>query len=208
MLKAGDLLKRARLKNKFTYTLISSKLKIPVNTIKSLEKNQYKKLPSYTYIIGFIKNYANFLKLDQDKIIAIFKRDYQKNTEKIIPKGLTKPLNSPWLSNPNIKAIITTVLLIFLFFIYLGFSFYKLQAPPKLIITQPKTGQELTPPVLIKGKTNHDATLTLNGKIINLEQDGTFTTVFNGPSGAHELKFISTSRRQKSTQKSLYIILN
>ncbi|MEA3355436.1 MAG: helix-turn-helix transcriptional regulator [Patescibacteria group bacterium] len=207
MLKAGDLLKTARLKKKLTYTSVSSKLKLPVNTIKALERNQYKKLPAYTYILGFIKNYAKLLGLDPNKTTAVFKRDYQKSKKKIIPKGLTKPLNSPWQPSSSIRNIITAIIIGLLFTSYLALSFYKLNRPPKLIVFKPKNGQTLATPVLIKGKTNHDATLTLNGKIINLESDGNFTTVFNGLSGAQELKLKSTSRRQKSTQTTLHLII-
>lgn len=207
MLKVGDLLKTARLKKKFTYTKVSKQLKLPVSTIKALENNQYKKLPTYTYVLGFIKNYAKLLGLNPDKTVAVFKRDYKKTKKKIIPTGLTKPLNSPWQPNSATRTTITAIFVATLFLSYLGFSFYKLQTPPQLTITKPENGQELTTPVLIKGKTNHDATLTLNGKTINLESDGAFTTIYHGSSGAHELKFISTSRRQKSTKKSIHVII-
>jgi len=207
MQTAGDLLKSTRLKQQLTYTLVASKLKLPVSTIKAIEKNQYHKLPSYTYLLGFTRNYAKLLKLDPNKTVAIFKRDYKKTKNIIIPSGLTKPLNSPWQPNSATRATLTAILIGFLFLAYLSLSFYKLQSPPLLTITKPENGQELTTPVLIKGKTNHDAHLTLNGKTINLETDGTFTTVFNGDLGTHELKLKSTSRRQKSTSKSLHIII-
>ncbi|MFH1280288.1 MAG: helix-turn-helix transcriptional regulator [Candidatus Beckwithbacteria bacterium] len=207
MLTVGDLLQSARLKKKLTYTQVSTQLKLPVTTLKALEKNQYKKLPAYTYLLGFIRNYAKLVGIDPDKTIAIFKRDYQKTNNNIIPKGLIKPLNSPFTPTATTRTIITASFVALLFLAYLGLSFYKLSSPPHLAILQPETGQEITPPVLIKGKTNHDAHLTLNGKTINLESDGSFTTVFNGPPGAHELKLISTSRRNKSTEKSLHIII-
>lgn len=208
MLKVGDLLKAARLEKKLTLSTVSRKLKLPVTTLKAIEKNRYQNLQSYTYLLGFIKNYATFLELDTNKTIAIFKRDYKKTKKKkIMPTGFTKPLNSPWQPNTTFRTNLTAILVSLLFLIYLGFSFYKLQSPPKLTIFKPENGQELTNPVLVKGKTNHDATLTLNGKTINIEPDGSFTTIFNGSAGAHELKLISTSRRQKTTQKPLHIII-
>ena len=208
MLKAGSLLKTARLNRKLTYTQVSDQLKLPTSTIKALEDNSYKNLPPYTYLVGFIRNYAKLLNLDPEKTIAVFKRDYKKTKKKILPTGLTKPLNSSWQPNSFTRNIITILLVIFLFLSYLGLSFYKLQKPPQLTIIKPENGQEVTSPVLIKGKTDHDSTLTLNGKTVNLETDGSITTVFNGPSGAHELKLTSTSRRQKSTAKSLHLIIN
>jgi len=208
MQTAGDLLKAARLKKKLTFTKISKLTKIPKNTLEALEKNQFSKLPPETYITGFIRNYAQLVDLDPAKTIAVFRRDYdQSKKKKIVPKGLTKPLNSPWQPTSTVRTILTVSLVIFLFLAYLGFSLFKLSSPPKLTLTQPENAITSTSPILIKGQTDRDATLTLNGKTINLEPDGHFTTVFNGPPGTHELKLISTSRRQKSTELTRHVII-
>lgn len=207
MLKVGDLLKTARLKKKLTFTQASDQLKIPIDTLKFLERNCFSRLPASTYTIGFIRNYAKLIDLDPNKTIAIFKRDYQKTRKKIIPSGLTKPLNSPWSPNPPLQTLLFIIAVALLFFSYLGYIYFQLNRPPKLNITQPENGQELTAPVLIKGKTDHDAVLTLNGKSINLETDGSFTTVYTASPGTHELKLISTSRRHQSTLKSLHLII-
>lgn len=208
MQTVGDLLKQARTNKKLTFTEISSITKISKSTLIAIEKNQLDKLPSQTYLIGFIRNYSQVVGLDPVKTIAIFRRgDQQIKKKKIIPKGLTEPLNSPWQLNPTFRTLISLSLITLLFFTYLGFSIFKLYQPPKLIITQPDNAITTLSPVLIKGQTDRDATLTLNGKTINLEPDGHFITVFNGSPGTHELKLISTSRRQKSIQKSIHVII-
>jgi len=208
MQTAGDLLLNARLKKKLTYTQVSKLIKIPVKTLKALEKNQFQKLPPATYIKGFIKNYAQLVNLNSQKTIAVFKRDYHKHqAKKILPQGLTKPLNSPWQPTSTIRTIIAISLVALLLFSYLGISFYQLNQPPQLNISKPDDGITLTSPVLIKGKTDHDASLTLNGKTINLESDGSFITVYNGPVGTHELKLTATSRRHKTTQIIRHIII-
>lgn len=209
MQTAGDLLKQARLDKKLTFTKISKITKIPKKTLIAIEKNQLDKLPPQTYISGFIKNYSKVVGLDPAKTVAVFRRDYDKAgpCHKILPKGLTKPLNSRFTPTPALRTILALSLVVFLFFVYLGFSLYKLSKPPKLVITRPENAITTTSPVLIKGQTDRDATLTLNGKTINLEPDGRFTTVFNGPSGTHQLKLISTSRRNKSTTEIRHIII-
>jgi cytoskeletal protein RodZ len=208
MQTVGDILKQARTKKKLTFTELSSITKIPKSTLIAIEKNQLKKLPSQTYLTGFIKNYAQVVGLDPVKTIAIFRRDNrQTKKKKIIPKGLTQPLNSPWQLNPTLRTIVTLSLITLLFFAYLGFSIFKLYQPPRLALTQPENAITTTSPVLIKGQTNRDSTLTLNGKTINLEPDGHFTTVFNGSQGTHELKLTSTSRRNKSTTLTRHLII-
>ena len=58
-------------------------------------------------------------------------------------------------------------------------------------------------PFLIKGKTDRDATLTLNDKTVNLEPDGAFTTIGN----TAELQLKATSRRGKVTTLARYVII-
>lgn len=208
MQTAGDLLKNARLKKKLTFSKISKTTKIPKKTLEALEKSQFNKLPPETYITGFIRNYAQLVGLDPQKTIAVFRRDYSKNkNKKIVPKGLTKPLNSSWQPTSTVRTVLTVSIVITIFLAYLGFSLFRLSSPPKLTLSQPDNAQTTTSPVLIKGQTDRDATLTLNGKTINLEPDGRFTTVFNGPPGTHELILISTSRRNKSVELTRHVII-
>ena len=208
MQTSGQILKNARLKQKLTLTQLSALTKISLSTLKALEKNQFNSLPSPTYIKGFIQNYAKIVKLDSHPIVAVFRRDYNQHlTKKIMPAGITKPLNSSSRLTPRLQNLIGVAVIITLFLIYVGLTIFMLFKPPKLTITQPENATKATNPILIKGKTNHDASLTLNGKAINIEPDGSFTTVFNGPPGTHQLKFKATSRRNKSTQVSRHIII-
>lgn len=208
MKTVGELLKKARLKKKLTFTQLKKATKIPAKTLKALEKNQFSRLPSQTYIAGFIKNYSQALGLDSKKTLSVFRRDYQNQAgKKILPQGLAKPLNQSFTLNPFTRNIISIALVVIVFFGLIAFSLFKLNAPPKLILTQPKNTITTTSPVLIKGQTDQDTTLTLNGKTINLEPDGSFTTVFNGPPGTHQLKLMAISRRNKSTQLTRYVII-
>lgn len=208
MQTVGEILKNARIEKKLSLKSLSSITKIPPSTLKALEKNQFNLLPSKTYLSGFIRNYAKAVDLDPQKTVAIFRRDYQTKLNKpILPKGVTKPLNSKLASSPLNRNLVGIITIVIIFLSYLGFAWYQLSKPPQLTLAKPENGQELTNPVLVKGKTNHDASLTLNGKTVNLEPDGQFTTVFNGPVGTHELKLISTSRRNKSSTVTRHIII-
>jgi len=206
---SGEILKQARLKLKLTFVQISRQTKIPVHTLKSLEKNQFSKLPSAPYIKGFIKNYSQIVDVNPQKILAVFRRDFakSKNTT-IIPRGLVKPLNQSKIQfNPRLTIFSAIIIFIVIFFSYLGFSLFNLNQPPSLNIILPAEGQEVVSPALIKGKTNHDATLTLDGKTLNLDSDGSFTTIHHGAPGPITLKFKAVSRRNKTTETELHFII-
>jgi len=206
---SGEILKQARLKLKLTFVQISRQTKIPIHTLKALEKNQFNKLPSAPYIKGFIKNYSQTVNLNPQKILAVFRRDFAKTKNiKIIPKGLAKPLNQPKVKFNSRLTIFSAIIIFFIiFFSYLGFSLFKLFQPPKLNISSPIEGQEVTSPTLIKGKTDNDAVLTLNGKTLNLESDGSFTTIHHGVSGPATLRFKAVSRKNKAIETELHFII-
>lgn len=199
MQTVASLLKSQRLAKKLTLTGLSRLTKIPVKTLIYLEKNQFNKLPSATYIQGFIQNYAIAVGLDPAKAVAIFKRDFDRQQQKkIIPQGLIKPLNSSFDRRYFAGLFIAVIILG-----YLGLTISKIFAPPKLSLDQPQSGEEVQAPFLIKGKTDRDATLTLNDKTVNLEPDGRFVTL----ASTDELKFTATSRRGKSQSLVLHVII-
>mgnify|MGYP001577399732 CR=1 FL=1 len=209
MKTSGQLLFQARLQSKLTLTQLERLTKIPKHILRSLEKDQYDQLPSTTYLQGFIRNYAQALNLDSQMTVAVFKRQFSRKTaKKILPPGLIRPLNSSRFPVSFTGPVFRLVLALCLLFGYLGFNLYRLYKPPFLTVSQPENGATLTSPVLIKGKTDRNASLKLNDKIINLEPDGTFTTAYQGFPGTHELTLTSTSRRQKETVVTRHVIIS
>ena len=204
----GEILKSARVSRKLTLTDLSRLTKISLITLKALEKNQFVKLPSATYVQGFIKNYAQAVGLDPAKTLAVFKRDYDRHhAKKILPQGLTQPLNQPFFASAPGRNLLAAAIILLILAGYLIFTLFKLYLPPPLTIDQPAEAQELASPVLIKGKTDRDARLTLNDKTVNLEPDGRFTTIYSSQSGTLELKFKATSRRGKSRELVRHVII-
>ena len=77
--------------------------------------------------------------------------------------------------------------------------------PPRLAISVPKDGQSVVNPVTVVGKTDRDASLSLNDKTINLEPDGRFVTTVEVSRGNDELVFRATSRRQRVNEIKLRV---
>ncbi len=208
MLTAGEILKNKRLELKFTYTQVNELTKIPLENIKALEKEKFDDLPSFTFVKGMVQNYAKAVGLDPAKLIPILRRDYDKRQQKkIMPSGIVKPLNrvglADWLQHPVILGVAGLILLAGL----IGWSWWKVYQPPQLVVDSPKSGQTLFNPVQIVGRTERDASLTLNGKTLNVEPDGRFEAEFSGPIGQNTLEFQAASRRQKTKTETIAIII-
>ena len=74
----GNILKRKRKELKLSLDDVSSYLKIKKFYLEAIENNEFNNLPGNTYVIGFIKSYASFLKLDQKMLVELYK--YVNNT--------------------------------------------------------------------------------------------------------------------------------
>ena len=68
----GDILRRERERQKFSVKDIEQGTSIRAVYIEAIEDGEYDKLPGNVYAKGFVKNYANFLKLEGDKLSREF----------------------------------------------------------------------------------------------------------------------------------------
>ena len=207
MLTAGEMLFGRRLEEKLTFTQVSKLTKIPLTSLKALEKNQFDDLPAFPFLKGMVQNYAKALNLDPVKVVAAFKRDYDQRQKKINPVVLNKSLGptplTRWLEKPQTLFLAGIILLAGL----VGWSLWRVYQPPRLTVETPVNGQTAISPVEIKGKTDRDASLSLNDKTINLGPDGSFTVQFPADPGAAELTVRATSRRQKVSEAKITLII-
>ncbi len=68
----GELLKTERIKKNYTVSEVANSLKLSSRIINSIESGDVSELPAKTFIRGFVKSYAQFLKLDADLILRQF----------------------------------------------------------------------------------------------------------------------------------------
>ena len=78
MRTVGQILREERERKFYTLEEIEKATKIRKELLEALEAGQYSKLPPPTFVQGFIKNYGKFLKLDIDKLLAIFRREFSE----------------------------------------------------------------------------------------------------------------------------------
>ena len=90
----GEKLRQAREAKKLTYKDVSVETNLAPTFIEALEKEDFEKFPSETYILGFLRNYAEFLKLDPEEMIQLYK-GYKIGESATPLEELTRPTTSP-----------------------------------------------------------------------------------------------------------------
>jgi len=77
MSSLGGLIREARKKKKLSRVEISQAIKIKAEFLKIIENENWSSFSLDPIAVrGFVKNYAEFLELDQERILALFKRDF------------------------------------------------------------------------------------------------------------------------------------
>lgn len=71
----GELLKSERIKLKLSQQDIAFALKLSPRTINAIEEGDLEALPAKTFVRGFVKSYAEMLKLDPNMVLSQFQEE-------------------------------------------------------------------------------------------------------------------------------------
>lgn len=130
-LPVGEILRRARLQYEMEIPLVSSRLNIRPEHIAAIEAGDITRLPGRVYAIGFVRAYANFLQLDSDKVVYLFKSQCIGHTgtrDLNFPIPVTESRHPAWWM---VAASIGTLAVIGALFFFLGGS-QKPEAEPAM----------------------------------------------------------------------------
>lgn len=89
----GDLLRAERERQNLSIKDIERGTSIRSLYIEAIEKGEYKTLPGEVYTKGFIRNYANFLKLDADAAVKQFNEERHPD-HPVAESGAQQPLQA------------------------------------------------------------------------------------------------------------------
>ncbi len=174
----GQILAQERQKQRITLQQLSDQTHIKIEYLQALEKNQFSRLPSCTFVKGFIKSYARVLDLDQKSLLAILRRDYQESSQgKLLPKEFINPVTSrqkQW--RPVTAAILIVAVVFFTLLGYIGWQWYNLNRPPQLDIYSPEENEFVSSQIVVNGATHTEAVVSVNAQPVAIQPDGTFRT--------------------------------
>ncbi|MCB1784167.1 MAG: helix-turn-helix domain-containing protein [Alphaproteobacteria bacterium] len=99
-IEVGDVLRRARTHYGQSLQDIEKALRIRESQIDAIEKGLVDQLPGRVYAIGFVRTYAEYLGLDGDKIVHLFKAQYMdahpSRAQPSFPVAASETRTPPW----------------------------------------------------------------------------------------------------------------
>lgn len=200
MKTVGSILQEARIVKKISLEQAETATKIRMKFLQAIESDDYTDLPSVSYAKGFVRNYAEYLGLDSVMVLAFFRRQTAEvSKSSLLPKkDVLAPSRFQLTPGRFLAAILIALVLIFLG--YLGFQYRKLNLPPGLSVDSPSNQVVVHERrVDILGKTDPDATVTVNGINVLVRGDGKFFDQIQLDSGVNKITIVATSRFGKTT---------
>jgi len=193
----GKILKEARQDRLLSLDEVERHTKIRKELLEALESDDWGKLPPLTFIQGFIKNYGKFLNLDTNKLLAVFRRDFEASKHPdVVLESFKKPLRERrFFLTPTRLLGIVVVLVVFGFFAYLWVEYRQFVGAPMLDIARPQNQQTVEiPTVIVQGKTDPEAKVKVNNQDIGVDKEGNFKEEIKLSASTNTVTITSTSK--------------
>ena len=197
----GEKLRQARLFKSLRLEDIAKKINISAKYLNALEEEDLDNLPSGVYQKNFLKEYTNYLGLDYSELNKKLETISDNNSfhnpfsQKIVKK-------SRFLVFPKIIRNSLIAIAVLSCFLYLVFYFQKIVSAPKLIVTQPEKNLLLRKNNFeIKGETEKEAEVTINGELILNNNNGFFSQTINLKQGLNNI--IIKAKKKYSQEQTI-----
>lgn len=199
MLTVGEILQKERLRKNISLADVEKKIRIRSTFLSAIERNDWKQFSSKVYIIGIIRNYASFLGLDSAKVIAFFRRDYERREDE--SQFRRKISSGQFLSHRRRSTVIGLSIVSAIFFVYFGYQVFRFIMPPSVRILEPvETQFKRIDTVTVIGVTEREAEVTVLGNRVYQDERGRFQYDFPLKPGKNQLGIVVKGANGKTTR--------
>jgi transcriptional regulator with XRE-family HTH domain len=204
MLSVGEMLRHEREKKGISLQEIQKHIKIRVKFLEAIEENNWNFFSSQIYISGIVKNYSEYLGLDSSRLLAFFRRDYERKEDVHFKRRIA----SKYLTPETKKIALAGIIIIFIvFFGYFAFQLQLYLSPPKVTIISPQSDiVEREEKIKIIGKTDKDAAISIFGERVYQNKEGVFEYGFVLKQGKNEISIeVVGANGKKTIVKKIYV---
>ncbi len=171
----GGKLKEIRELKKIPLELAARKIHINLKYLSAIEEDRFDKLPAGLYSRNYIREYAKLLGLPSSEIKKWLNKNLDQINENNDPFSKKVLSRHQFIAFPRlVRNLILSVLFLACIF-YLAFYFKKIVFPPMLDIYQPNKNLKISENFIeIKGKTESEAEISINGETVLNNNKGDF----------------------------------
>lgn len=208
----GEKLSKKRVSLGYEVKDVERIIRIRAKHVEFIEASEWDKLPPDVYVRGFLRGYARFLKLDPEKVIALYLKEkgLTENVKRATTKTETtkKNLNAPKvIVTPKRLIFLSTAFLATVVISYIIWQIIILTAPPRLSLNTPNDNIKVADDaIIVEGKTDAGSNVFVNDVPIGVSPDGYFKESISLQDGVNLVKISAKNRMDKETEITRTIV--
>ncbi len=208
----GSILKAARSKAGLTIEQAEQQTCIAAKHLRALEEGKYDQMPAEAYNIGYVRGYAEFLHLNPEKIIQLYR--FERSDQRLGPIASAVHQLRParlgdwsFLVTPKLLGVIGILAVFGGISGYIIYQVRKFAEPPQLEITNVPT--EFTSnrdTVMLEGWTTQGAIVSMNAEPIYVGADGKFSQDVQLSPGLNQIIVQAKNRVDKESRLTVQVL--
>jgi len=201
-------LRELRRKHGMTLNDLSKQTKISKKHLQALEECRFKDLKMATvYQKNFVREYVEALGVEPEPFIKQYLIEEMLESKKGKHPHKTIKFN-PLNFLPSIIRYGLIIIIALILVGYLGWQVKQIVEPPNLLIHYPQEGYITEEKqLIIKGGTDKEASLTINGQEIGHDEQGNFEETIDLTIGVNTITVIAQKKHGKTTTKVRHVVL-
>ncbi len=163
MPRLGDSLRAQRERKGITLEQAADDTRIREKFLKALEEGDYQSLPGAVYTKGFLRNYAEYLDLDIEELVALYQAERGGAPEAPRTFEPIRPIERrSFIFTPAVLVPATVLAGVALFVGYLYYQFTSFAVPPRIeVLDPPGDAVAQSAEYTIRGRTVPDGRVTI-----------------------------------------------
>lgn len=196
----GDRLRAHRERMGTTLEAATQATGVSVKYLIALEESAYGRLPGDVYARNFLRKYATFLELDADDVLAQYESEHGivRTLVDQGPRFIQRHIDVKPLFTPHRLRRGAFVLAVLAVLGYLVWQAWSIVRPPELIIETPPPQLTTTErSIEVRGRTDRESDLTINGQQVLADGNGVFSEQVDLQPGLNTIRISATRKRSK-----------
>ncbi len=207
----GERLRKRREELGLSVEDVSREIQAPQRFVEALEADNLEAFSAKVYALGFLKKLLDAMRMEEkDRFLKEFSNEWDVRTFRKRKEMQPLPENrgiTPLVTPARLGIAIGGIALLF-FLAFLGFRLTRFLGTPSLILREPRDQAVYTQPVvLIRGRTEKESKLTVNGREIKIDETGEFAEEVELGAGVHTLEFLVQNRFGNTSKEVRNIII-
>ncbi len=208
----GSILKAARTKSGYSLEQAEAQTKIAAKHLLALEEGRYDHMPAEAYNIGYVRTYAEFLKLNPERIVQLYR--LERSDQRLRPATANvyhlRPARvGDWsfLVTPKLLGVIGMLAVFGGISGYIIYQVRKFAEPPMLEVTNvPTEFTSSRDTVTLEGVTTQGAIVSMNAEPIFVSVDGKFSQDVQLAPGLNQITIQAKNRVDKESRLMVQVL--